>query len=456
MDIRSQKIFEALFKLEDLRQIIRDSAPGHDFSDEEDKRFESTIADLRNTIDELEQKKGQARITRIGEKIYIRDKEEDYININPIQSAGRLTADARKALIAYGDGYSVCDYCLKPFRLDYIKKPPIQEFYQELAEFVGMDSARVVRGARRGFQIVAGALLKTGDTALIAQVGHYSLALAIESSGADWKEIELNERNIITAEKTEEKIKQVKKETGKLPKLIAIPHIDYSYGNMHEVKEIADVAHSFDIPFLYNGAYTVGTMPVDGRKIGADFIIGSGHKSMAAPAPTGVLAVTEEYAEKIFRPTERTGDVTGRKFGIKEIYLLGCTVMGAPLIAMMASFPHVKERVSRWDEELEKANYFLKEFLRIEDNQIITERPRNHTMTRVDSTATFNEIAKSHKKRGFFLSHELSKKKVTGLIPGTTREYKLNTYGLSWKQVKYLSNAFLEIAESYDLTVNSK
>ena len=84
-----------------------------------------------------------------------RSREEEFININPIQAGGRLTVEARKALIAYGDGYSVCDYCLRPFRLDFIKKPPLALFYQNLASFVNMDVCRVVQGARRGFRAVA-------------------------------------------------------------------------------------------------------------------------------------------------------------------------------------------------------------------------------------------------------------------------------------------------------------
>jgi len=63
-----------------------------------------------------------------------------------------------------------------------------------------------------------------------------------------------------------------------------------SNANEHDVKGIAKVAHQHDIPFLYNGAYTVGVMPVDGKEIGRDFVVGSGHKSMASPAPSGVLA----------------------------------------------------------------------------------------------------------------------------------------------------------------------
>jgi len=84
-----------------------------------------------------------------------RDVEEMFINIDPIQAGGRLTPEALKAVIAYADGYSVCDHCRKPFRLDYIKKPPIAEFHEDCARWLNMDVLRVVPGARRGFQAVA-------------------------------------------------------------------------------------------------------------------------------------------------------------------------------------------------------------------------------------------------------------------------------------------------------------
>jgi Sep-tRNA:Cys-tRNA synthetase len=454
MDIRTQKIFEALFALEDIRELMRESAPKHEFAEEQKRKFADTLSEIRKTLDELEGKRGGAKVSKIAEKIDLREIEEDYININPIQAGGRLTAEARKALIAYGDGYSVCDYCLKPFRLDKINKPPIAEFYSQLAEFVNMDTVRVVRGARGAFQIVANTLLEKGDVALIEQVGHYSIALAIESTGAEWKEIPVDEDNIITAEKTAEKIEHVKKETGKLPKLIALSHVDYLYGNLHPIEESIKVAKEYGIPTLYNGAYTVGIMPVDGRKMGADFVVGSGHKSMAAPAPTGILATTAEMEKKVFKTTERKGDVSGRVFGIKEVQLLGCTVMGAPLIAMMASFPKVAERVKYWDEEVKKSNYFVDEFLKIEGSKISSEMPRKHTLTKVDSTNSFDKVAQTHKKKGYYLHDELEKRKITGIFPGATREYKLNTYGLNWDQIKYLTEAFKEIATQHQLKVN--
>ena len=115
--------------------------------------------------------------------IEIRAREELFINLNPIQSGGRLTPEAMKTIIAYGDGYSVCDYCRAPFRLDKIRRPPIQDFHRELAKFLGMDEARVVPGARRGFQAVVSSLVKKGDSVILSGIAHYTEYLAIESVG---------------------------------------------------------------------------------------------------------------------------------------------------------------------------------------------------------------------------------------------------------------------------------
>jgi Sep-tRNA:Cys-tRNA synthetase len=387
------------------------------------------------------------------EDIEVRAREELFINIHPIQPAGRLTPEAMKALIAYGDGYSTCDWCRKPFRLDKIQRPPISDFHVELAKFVGMDQVRVVPGARRGFQTVVSSLVEKGDSVIVSALAHYSEFLAVEDAGGIVKEVPLTEKNVVTGENTAQKIEKVKRETGKLPKLIMIDHFDYMFGNEHDIHGIAKVAKDFNIPFLVNCAYSLGVMPINGREMGADFLVGSGHKSFASPAPSGIVATTNEWAGKVFRTTQMVGDVTGRKFGIKEVEMLGCTLMGANLIAMMASFPRVRERVKHWDDEVNKINYFINEFLKIEGNKVLSEMPRKHTLTKVDTVESFDKIAQTHKRRGFFFSDELKKRMIVGEFAGATRQWKLNTYGLTWDQIKYLAQAFQDIAKKYGISV---
>lgn len=452
-DLQIQKTYEALFALEDLREIFRQSLPTG-FNDAEKEEFSRNLVRVKAAIEELEKGEGKLTCQKIGNKLDIRSREEEFINIHPIQAAGRLTPEARKAIISYGDGYSTCDYCRKPFRLDKITRPPIEEFHQDLAKFVNMDQARVVPGARRGFQAVTQSLVEKGDSVIVSSLAHYTEFLAVEVAGGVVKEVPQNENHVVTAEATAQKIEDVKKETGKLPALIMIDHFDYQFANEHDVYGIARVAKEYGVPLLYNGAYTVGIKPVDGKKIGADFIVGSAHKSMASVAPSGVLATTDEWASKVFRTTQMVGDVTKRKFGIKEVENIGCTLMGGTLISMIASFPRVKARTENWDEEVKKSNYFLEQFQRVQGSKVLSEQPRKHTLTKVDTTGSFDTVAKTHKRRGFFFSDELKDHGIIGEFAGATRTWKLNTYGLSWDQIKYTAESFIDIAEKYGLRVD--
>ncbi len=378
--------------------------------------------------------------------IEVRWVDENYINLDPIQVGGRLTPEAMKAVIAYGDGYSVCDNCRKPFRLDAIQSPPIDSFHRDLAVFLNMDVARVVPGARRGFQAVARTYVKPGDPVLITALSHYTEVLAIEEAGGIPLEVPAGAGNRITGDAVAERIEDVTREFSRSPSLAFIDHVDYQFGNLHDITGAVRAARQYDVPVLINGAYTVGILPVDGKAIGADFIVGSGHKSMAAPAPSGVLATTMERAAEVFRTTSARTDLTGRTFGVKEVSMMGCTLMGVTLMGMMASFPRVRERVTRWEEHLRNSVLVLDALASIEGTKILSEMPRRHTLTRVDTTGSFDRVAKGHKKKGFFLSSALKEKGITGLIPGATRVWKYNTYGMTHSQAEHTAEAFRSIA----------
>ncbi|MBU7013607.1 MAG: O-phospho-L-seryl-tRNA:Cys-tRNA synthase [Theionarchaea archaeon] len=451
MDKSSQiyALFDALYTLEDIREVYRTSLPV--LNPEEGLEVHDKLQKLKNILESLESGRGSQK-TYIVNSLEPRIREEAYINIQPIQAGGRLTPEARKALISYADGYSVCDQCLSPFRLDKIRKPPLDQFHQELAKFLGMDEARVVPGARRGFQVVVNSLVERGDVVILSSLAHYTEFLAIEQAGGVAREVP-SENNVVTGEGYRQTIEEVKKETGSLPVLLMVDHFDYMYGNEHDIRGIGEVASEYGIPVLLNGAYSVGILPVNAKELGVDFVVGSGHKSMASAAPSGVVATTEEWAERVFRTTGISGDVTGRTFGIKEVEMLGCTLMGVTVMTMMASFPHVKDRVLAWDEEVKKSNYFVNQFERVSGSKVLSETPRAHTLSRVDTSGSFDRVAKTHKRRGYFFSDELKKRGIVGPFAGATRTWKLNVYGLTWDQIKWVSNAFLEIAQQYNLDV---
>ncbi|MCX8182147.1 MAG: O-phospho-L-seryl-tRNA:Cys-tRNA synthase [Candidatus Methanomethyliaceae archaeon] len=382
--------------------------------------------------------------------------EEDYINLQPIQRGGVLTEEAMRAILEFGDGYSTCDWCPpKTARLDMITNPPIQDFYKDLAEFLGMDVARVVTRCREAKFIAFRMLGRPGDYVVLDSTAHYSSYIAAELADMKVKEVPNSGPPEFRVDLNEyvTKIEEVKKECGKLPAVVLLTHVDYLYGNLNDAKIVSKIAKEYGIPFILNCAYTAGVMPVNGKELGADIITSSGHKSWAASAPTGILAFNKSLEEKLTARSKIEGDLTKRKFAAKELAMLGCTVMGAPLITLMASFPEVVSRVERWGEEIEKVRYLVSELERIEGMRQLGIRPKMHTLTHME-TEGFYKVSLTHKRKGYFLYDELRDWKIVGIQPGLTKHFKFNTYGLTWDQIRYVRDAFFEIAKKYGLSFN--
>lgn len=367
---------------------------------------------------------------------------KSFINIDPLQTGGKLTEEAREALLEWGDGYSICDFCQG--RLDEIKTPPIYNFvHNDLPKFLGSDVTRVTNGAREGKFIVMHSLAldaKSKDAYIILDGNaHYSSYVAAER--ANLKIVEVPKTDYpdfkIEAERYAETIEETKKKGEVVLSLLTYP--DGNYGNLPDAKKIAKICHEYEIPLLLNGAYAVGRMPAKMDKIGADFIVGSGHKSMAASGPIGVLGMKEEYADLVLRKS--------KKHKNKEVELLGCTARGATIMTLMASFPHVKERIKQWDKEVEKARWFAK---RMEELDIIQvgDKPHNHDLMFFYAENLY-EISKKVKKGRFFLYKELKARKIHGIKAGLTRYFKLSTYMVPKEDLKYVLDAFEEIIRKY-------
>ncbi len=361
------------------------------------------------------------------------------INIDPLQRGGILTPEARTALLEWGDGYSVCDFCAG--RLDRIKSPPVEEFIHEaLPEFLGTDEVRVTHGAREGKFAAMHALCEKGDWVVVDGNAHYTSVLAAERAGLkiEFAPSSKEPDYAISAEGYTEAIERAYEQKGNVS-LAVLTYPDGNYGNLPDARAIADACHDYNVPLLLNGAYAVGRMPVNARELGADIIVGSGHKSMAASGPVGILGASEEYAKPIFRISSTKKN--------KEVELLGCTVRGAPLLTLMASFPAVVERTRRWPEEVEKARWFSGE---IEKLGMIQqgERPHNHDLMFFLAERLY-EISQTAKKGRYFLYRDLKDRGIGGIKPGLTRQFKLSTFGLSREELEKVLQAFAEIMDSY-------
>jgi len=283
---------------------------------------------------------------------------------------------------------------------------------------------------------------------VLDSLAHYTSYLAAELNHVGVREVPNSGHPdfAITPDGYKETLDAVEDDTGNLPKLALLTHVDYGYGNLADAAAIGKLCRQRGVPFLLNTAYSSGVMPVDARRLNADFISCSGHKSWAASSSIGILATTDEYADRLFEKSSIRGDWSGKSFGAKELATFGCSpVVGLPAMTLMASFPAVVERVEHFSEHVENARSLIVELEKIEGLQCLGQRPHLHTLFNMESTP-FYEVSKTHKKRGYFLYRGLKKRGVVGVHAGMTRSFKINTYGLSGVEIEKVAQAFREVA----------
>jgi Sep-tRNA:Cys-tRNA synthetase len=361
------------------------------------------------------------------------------INIDPLQRGGVLTPEAREAILEWADGYSVCDFCTGS--LEQIQNPPIKDFvHQALPEFLEVDQVRITHGAREGMFAAMHALCERGSTVVADGNAHYTTLLAAELVGLKVELVPSSEKPAYRVDPKgyEEAIERAKGR-GEKVEMAVLTYPDGNYGNLVDAKVVSDICHREDVPLMLNGAYSVGRMPVRAMSLGADVIVASGHKSMASSGPIGVLGASEELGNRIFRRSKLVPN--------KELEMLGCTLRGAGVLTMMASFPVVVERTTRWDEEVEKARWFAKEMEKL-GMALMGDRPHNHDLMFFKSEVLY-EISQTAKKGRYFLYRELKKRNIFGIKPGLTRQFKLSTYLLSREELETVIAAFEEIVASH-------
>jgi Sep-tRNA:Cys-tRNA synthetase len=378
----------------------------------------------------MEQKSGKSLQKLSG----LRREHKGLINLMPLQTGGMLTDPAREALVEFGDGYSVCDFCQGV--LCSITNPPIRDFVQEvLPPFLGCDVATITHGAREAKFIVMHSLAKPGDVILVDGNRHYTTFVAAERAGLNIIEVPHSGHPEFRIDVNEYE-SLVKKHA---PKLILLTYPDGNYGNFPDARRLGEIAQDYSIPYILNGAYAVGRMPISMEEMKADFIIGSGHKSMAAAGPVGVLGMKRRWEEIVLRKSARHKN--------KDVELLGCTVRGVPLITLMASFPYVKERVDHWDEQVSKAQWFSAEIEKLGFIQL-GEKPHRHDLLHFDAPALY-EISKRVRERGYFLYKELKERGIFGPQPGLARSFKLSTFAADRKQLGFVIDSFKAILNKY-------
>ncbi|MCX6165893.1 MAG: cysteine desulfurase [Ignavibacteriae bacterium] len=165
-----------------------------------------------------------------------------------------------------------------------------------------------VRGTTEAINLVTNTYgiknLKEGDEIIISTLEHHSnivpWQMLCEKTGAKLKVIPINTKGEIIFE---EFVKLISDKT----KFVSVTYISNSLGTINPVKKIIELAHSYNIPVMLDGAQAVQHLKIDVQELDCDFFAFSGHK-VYGPTGIGVLFGKENFLDNM-PPYQGGGDM---------------------------------------------------------------------------------------------------------------------------------------------------
>ena len=182
----------------------------------------------------------------------------------------------------------------------------------KVKEFINAMSASeiiFVRGTTEAINLVSSTLCRTkylheGDEVIISNMEHHANIVPWQlirgRKKINLKVIPINDEGELDIEAFEKMI------TAKT-KLVSVVHISNALGTVNPVKKIIDIAHSYEIPVLIDGAQAIPHLKIDVQQLDADFYAFSGHK-IFGPTGIGVLYGKTEFLE-MMPPYQGGGDM---------------------------------------------------------------------------------------------------------------------------------------------------
>ncbi|MEG1498177.1 MAG: cysteine desulfurase [Bacteroidales bacterium] len=217
--------------------------------------------------------------------------------------------------------------------------------YEEARESVtkflnATDSSEIIftKGTTESINLVASgfekAFIHKNDVVLSTIMEHHSNFVpwqeACKRNDAHFKVIPITSQGGIDLDQAEIMLKTK-------PKILAITHISNVLGTINPIENLIEIAHSYGVPVLIDGAQAVAHLKVDVQKLDCDFYCFSGHK-VYAPMGIGVLYGKKQYLEAL-PPYQFGGEM------ISEVHVENTTYNQLPF-KFEAGTPQVAEALA--------------------------------------------------------------------------------------------------------------
>src|SRR3989338_2235783 len=176
-----------------------------------------------------------------------------------------------------------------------------EESHQKVADFINADSYQNIvftKNTTESLNLAAYSLtagLKKDDEIVISQMEHHSNLVPWQQLAKQrifkLKFIKIDNEGDLDEESINQNI-------NKKTKIVSITHVSNVLGTINPIEKITKIAHENNALMVVDGAQAVPHMPVDVKRLDADFYAFSGHK-MLGPTGIGVLYGRKELLESM-------------------------------------------------------------------------------------------------------------------------------------------------------------
>ena len=250
----------------------------------------------------------------------------------------------------------------------------------KVAEFLNSPNKHQIiftKGTTDSVNLIASSvtnLIQEDDEILITSMEHHSNIVPWQElckrTGAVLKVIPINENGELM-------IDEYKNMVSDKTKLISVVHLSNTLGTINPIEDIIEIAKSYDVITVIDGAQAAGHLPIDVQKLDCDFYLFSGHK-IFGPTGIGVLYGKEEIlnqmdpyqfgGEMILKVTfeETTYNDLPHKYEAGTPNIAGAVGIGASI-----DFINGLDRDLAHEHEMSLHNYALEQLEMIEGVRII-------------------------------------------------------------------------------------
>ncbi|MBD6955859.1 MAG: cysteine desulfurase [Aciduliprofundum sp.] len=225
----------------------------------------------------------------------INNKRPVYLDSTATTQKPRAVIDA---IVNYYENYNA-NVHRGIYRLSEEATDLYEKSRKNIGNFIGAreDSIVFVRNTTEALNLIAysyGNLLREGDEILTTIMEHHSNIVPWQFLSRKGVKLVFADINPDGTLNMDDFIGKINKRT----RIVTVTHVSNVLGTINDVEEIGKIAHDQGAVFIVDGAQSVPHMPVDVRRINADFLAFSGHK-MLGPMGIGVLYGRKDILESM-------------------------------------------------------------------------------------------------------------------------------------------------------------